>query len=183
MKKLICAFCMVIGLQVQAGEISVAVSQTSVDIGDVISLTLSGTALDSFDTFGLDILFDTSLFAVSSGVFDYPATGVATDLWLDSLFFSSLSNGVAASFADFATYSGDLLLARFELTAIAAGYSSFSVANVEFYDSLVSVTDTLNVTTASDVSATVAAVSEPSMLVLFLLAGVALLGRNTKISG
>ena len=169
MKKLIAALALFVGLNVNAGIISIETSDTNVDIGETVSVTLNATGFGDFDFFDFDFDFNTSIFS-------YDASTLMTDLDPFAGFFvvSETANGMALSFGDVFIVSGDFLLASFDLIVESAGATSFSMGDALFGDSF---GDDLipDVSAAQRVQA-----STPATLGLFAVAAFAFAGFRRK---
>ncbi|QHJ09995.1 hypothetical protein FX988_00204 [Paraglaciecola mesophila] len=173
MKKLIALITLFIGLQAQAGLISLELDSNDVSMGDTIELSIIGSGFSSFDSLSVNVEFDTALFELDE-------SSLGGDLFDTSPFrfvVSSQIFGVALSYLDFAAFmGGDFVIARFNLTATALGQSSFLLSDMvagEFFSGplmVISESDPIAVT----ISAT--EVSEPNSLAVLLTLGFVLMG-------
>jgi hypothetical protein len=175
MKKFICALTFIIGFSVNAGTITIELSDSNVNVGDSVQVSLLATGFDPFDTFDFDFDFDISLFSYDD------TTSLTSDLLAVPPFafdVNQVPDGMALSFLDFNLYAGgDFLLASFDLLALAPGDSLFSLSDLLFSDSS---TSTIDVNSDSVAQSSVTTVSEPGSLALFGLAGLALFGFRRK---
>ena len=176
MKKLIAALALFVGLNVNAGIISIETSDTNVDIGETVSVTLNATGFGDFDFFDFDFDFNTSIFS-------YDASTLMTDLDPFAGFFvvSETANGMALSFGDILIFGGDFLLASFDLIAQSAGVATFSMGDALFGDIF---GDDLNIdisaTQSVEVSTPIVQVSTPATLGIFAIAAFAFAGFRRK---
>ena len=173
MKKLIATLALFVGLNVNAGIITIETTDTNVDIGETVSVNINATGFAPFDTFDFDFDFDTSIFG-------YDPSTLVSDL--SSGFFFDVGQvdgqGMALSFLDFFPKNGDFLVASFDLISLSAGSTSFSLGDGDF-----SQTDILgNVFgIAVDTSANQSVqVSTPATLGIFAIAAFAFAGFRRK---
>ena len=174
MKKLIAALALFVGLSANASVITIEISDTYVDVGETVSVSLLATGLSDFASFSLSFDFDTS-------VFNYDPSSLVTGLNLDPSFsdFGGTQKGDSLNlslFSLFDSFSGDFLLAKFDLIAVAGGLSSFGLSAPVFEGSFIPST-VLDVDT-SDTGLT--KVSAPATLGLLAMAGLALVGLRRK---
>ncbi|WP_158970445.1 hypothetical protein [Paraglaciecola sp. L3A3] len=171
MKKFIATLALFVGLQANAGIIGLELSDTNTNVGENVQVTLSGTGFDAFDTFNLEVEFDTSLFS-------FNPLSVGGDLF-DAIPFifevTEQAYGIAISFIDFIPFvGGDFTIATFDLTAMAKGDTDFELANIEAYDYFAPIDAAeeanLDVSIAIADSTTSTEVSAPATLGLFALA-------------
>lgn len=163
MKKLIAALALFVGLNVNAGLISIVISDTNVDIGETVSVTLNATGFGDFDTFDFDFDFNTSIFS-------YDASTLVSDLSSGIFEVNQVDGeGMALSFLDFAPRSGDFLLASFDLIAQSAGVATFSMGDALFGDLIIDISATQSVQ-----------VSTPATLGIFTIAAFAFAGFRRK---
>jgi hypothetical protein len=169
MKKLIAALALFVGLNVNAGIISIETSDTNVDIGETVSVTLNATGFGDFDFFGFDFNFNTS-------VFSYDASTLMTDLDPLSIFeVNQVADGMAFSFTDVIIVSGDLMLASFDLIALSAGATAFSIGDALFGDFFAGTDLTVDTSAMQRVQ-----VSTPATLGIFAIAAFAFAGFRRK---
>jgi hypothetical protein len=162
------------GGNAKAGLITVSIDQDNVSVGDMIELTLNATGFDEFDTFGINVDFDTSLFSFLPATFtsDLPTFGM---LW------NQVGNGVAIGFVDLFPASGDFLLGKFNLIALENGATNFSLVVNEF--TLSDPFDPFAVATpvnADTSRAAFASVPEPGTLSIMFIALVSLVSLKKK---
>jgi hypothetical protein len=172
MKKLFTLFLLVLSLNVNAGIISLDVSDTDITNGEEVMVSILASDFAPTDTFNFDLVFDTSMFS-------YDDSSLTSDLFVSnsfSLFEVNAFDGfIAFSFLDFfdPISDTDFVLASFNLTALTEGNSDFMFENVEFYapfdggDAIL-----LPVSSNSDINiqASAASVPEPSTWVLVVFA-------------
>jgi hypothetical protein len=172
MKKLVAALTLFLGLQANAGVISIELSNDNVNVGDVVEVTVLGTGFDAFDTLNVDIEFDTGLFSVDE-------LSLGGDLFAAdpfASFFSAQAFGAAFSFLSFDLFAGgDFTIATFDVTAIAAGETEFLLTNILASDFLLGPVDAVEAD--EDV---IAEVSAPATLGLFVIALMGLCGLRRQ---
>ncbi|MDU0353910.1 hypothetical protein RS130_08200 [Paraglaciecola aquimarina] len=163
MKRLLAILTLFVGLNVQAGIISLNISDENVKLDDSVLVTLSGSGFDPFDSLSLDIEFDTS-------VFKFDALSVEGDLLNAAPLIFEVTEqmfGVALTFVDFVPFAGgNFTLATFNLTANAVGSTHFVLTNAI-------ASDFLSGPVQADVvsrSASAAVVSAPATVSLFIIA-------------
>lgn len=172
MKKLIAVLAFFVSLSANANIITVNLSETDVEVGDTVTVSLLADNFDYFDTFDFKFDFDTSIFS-------YDPTSLLSNVSAGILEVNQVANGMALTFVDFFTaYEGNLLLASFNLTVIGAGTSDFSFSDVYFEDAAFQ--SVLTVDSSSSASAEANAVSAPATLGLFAIALFALAGFRRK---
>jgi len=162
------------GGNAKAGLITVSADQDNVSIGEMIELTLNATGFDAFDTFGINVDFDTSLFSF------LPAT-FTSELSTFGMLWNQVGSGVAIGFVDFFPASGDFLLGKFKLVALEAGATNFNLVVNEF--SLSDPFDPFAIATPvnADVSrAAFASVPEPGTLSIMFIALISLISLKRK---
>lgn len=165
------------GGNAKAGLITISTDQDNVSVGEMIELTLNATGFDAFDTFGIHVDFDTSLFSFLPASF-------TSDLSNFAMVWNQVGNGVAIGFVDFLPTSGDFLLGKFNLIALDNGSTNFSLVVNEFslsdpFDPF-AVATIVNADIGGQASASVVGVPEPSTLVIFTLGFIGLLARSYK---
>ncbi len=115
-----------------AGFIKIELDNQNLAIGEVVTASLIAELSNPVDTIDLDILFDTGLFSLntSSVISNLPSDGI------DNFFaFEANSTGAGLTFLSFdEVFSGSLLLASFELTALTEGISIFDVQTRDLYN-------------------------------------------------
>lgn len=173
MKKIILIISLLFAVNVQAGLITIDVSDTDVMVGDSITVNLNATGFDPFDTFDFDFTFDNSLFA-------FDAISFSSDLFFElPLAFEANENlnGLAISFLNFVPYmNADFLLASFQLTALTNGTADFAINNAMFSDFFTPITVDSSPTASTNISAQV---PEPSTLII-LLTALIMIGRINR---
>lgn len=167
-------------LSANAGIITVSVDQTEVAVGDSVEVSLLATGFDFFDVFDLDVLFDSS-------VFSYDSASFSSDLPSFPFGVSALETPteLAISFVDFLPYAGgDFMLAQFNLTALTAGVTDFSLNISEFSLSdpfdIFAPAQQLSVSVDGQSSVTVTSVPEPTTVFLMLVA-IAVISLSRKV--
>ncbi|MCU4675926.1 PEP-CTERM sorting domain-containing protein [Catenovulum sp. 2E275] len=175
LKYIILSLCAVV-YQAQANLIKIELDNTNLSVGETITASLIADFDDSVDTIDLDILFDTSLFSLNS-------SNILTDLpndGFDNIFaFEANPTGAGLTFLSFNNlFSGNLMLASFELTALTEGISSITVQTNELYN--FALDESYNFAQITPASASVITqVPEPTHFALFLV-GLILAGRLRK---
>lgn len=127
MKKLLAALALFVGLNANAGVISVSVSNANVAVGDTVEVSIWAQDFEPLNYLYFELEYNVDLFAF------VPAslTGVLSDssdflYTVDEYFY-----GLAASWDNDNNISeGNFLAAKFNLTAISQGYTDFSLVNV-----------------------------------------------------
>jgi hypothetical protein len=177
MKKIFAILILCINCHANASLIEVVVSDNAIKLGERIEVNLLASNFESFDTFGFDILFDTSIVSFDTSTF---TSDLFAELTVFGIFEATpLAGGVAFSFSDFSPLdTSDFLLASFELVGLGAGITSLSLANVEFFEPFPSST-LLPVDGSSTASI---AVSEPPAFALLLMAGVCMLRARHRFN-
>lgn len=184
MKKVLTVLTLLIGFQANAGLITIATNQDSVNVGDSVTVSLTGSDFDVFDMFNFDFLFDTT-------IYDFAESSLSSDLPLLDEFFDA--EGLrATSFADSGVFfdfyqwdevftDGDeFVLASFDLTAIGSGDNTFSFAESYFSSD---VTGNFFVDTSAQLNSQVQSVSvpEPTTFAIFTLGLMGLAIRRFKL--
>jgi len=173
MKKYILIISLLFACKVQAGLITIGLSDNNVVLGDSITINLTASDFDPFDTFDFDFTYDNSLFT-------FDAVSFSSDLSFGFPFIFTANenlNGLAISFVDFVPYmNADFLLASFQLTAKSAGLANFSLSNVRFADFGTSVTVDSSALASANINAEV---PEPSTWLL-LLSALIMIGRINR---
>ncbi|WP_158965819.1 PEP-CTERM sorting domain-containing protein [Paraglaciecola sp. L3A3] len=174
MRKLIVALALFVGLQANAGVISVELDADNVS--DVVEVTVLGSGFDAFDVLNLDLEFDTSLFSLDE--FSLGGDLFAADSF--GTFLSAQSFGAAFSFVSFDLFAGgDFTIAKFDLTAIGTGVSDFVLTNL-LAENFFGAGPIDAVQADVDVVASVSEVPAPATLGLFAIVGLALFGFRRK---
>jgi hypothetical protein len=173
MKKLIAALAFFVGLNVNAGLISIVTSDTNVDIGETVTVNLNATGFGLFDTFDLDFDFNTSIFS-------YDASTLLTDLDFFLFEVNQVPDGMALSGLDFSPVDGDFLLASFDLIAESAGVATFSMGDALFSEFLSDLDTDTSDTQSIEVSTPIVQVSTPATLGIFAIAAFAFAGFRRK---
>jgi hypothetical protein len=166
-------------MQSFANIINISVSDSEVEVGETLTVTLEGSSFEAFDTFSFDFLFDESLFVFAgSEASDLPNDGSNTFLE----FGTALPGLVGVGYFDYATtFTGDFFVS-FDLEVLAPGASSFSIDNQttdfeSFVDgNVLTVDDALSV----KVQASAVSVSEPDAVVLLTAAFAMFAGFRRK---
>lgn len=172
MKKFIAALALFVGLSANANVINIAVSDSNVALGETVSVSLIASGFEDFDSFDFDFDFDTS-------VFSYDSSSLISDLSFGLAFeVNQVADGMALSFFDFSPVNGDFLLASFDLIALSSGFSSFSIGDLLFSDTIFQ-TD-LVVTADNTLEVEVSDVPAPATLGLLTLALFGLVGLRRK---
>ncbi|WP_158971151.1 hypothetical protein [Paraglaciecola sp. L3A3] len=180
MKKFIAALTLLIGLSANANTISIQLSDTDINLGETVQVSLLATGFEMFDTFDFDLEFDTSTFS-------YDPTTLVSDVadTLPLIFeVNDAANGMAFSFFEpMAFAGGDFLLASFSLTATDIGDIGFSLADSVFADSLFQSELTVDTTARSQISVTEqVAVSAPATVGILAMSMLLMLVRSRKTS-
>lgn len=175
MKTLFSVLLLLIGLQANAGILTVDVSESELNIGDTFEVSINASGFGDV-YFDFDLSFDDSLFS-------FDQSTLVSDLDLDPLtsFFVVSPQSDHIAFSDPFGFSGDALIARFTLTALSYVDSfAFSFTDVEFYDSFdfSLFPAPINTDASSVASVAVSEVPEPSHLVMLAFAAVLLLHRK-----
>jgi len=170
MKKLLATALLFIGFTASANVISIDVSETQVEVGEVVTVSITGSNFDFFDVFDLNFNFDTSLFSYDATTLD-SGLPFAFDPIFPSLTVSEQTFGLAISFLEFTGIAGSGLIASFDLTAIAQGISSFSFSDVLFSDTFLQTELDVDFSDAEQVK-----VSAPVTLGLFGLSALVMFG-------
>jgi hypothetical protein len=184
MKKFLAVLTLLIGFQTNAGPITISSDQDTTDIGDTVNITLTGSGMGAFDFFTLDFVFDTSIYSFlpSSLSSDldlldavWPGEGLtATSKPASGIFFNLYQ------WDEYISAGQDFVLASFELTAIAAGASTFSFGDSYFAGSNGAVTVGLDSVLTTQVISTSTAVPEPSTLAIFALGLMGVVARRVN---
>jgi len=179
MKKFIALLTFLLGLNANAGLISVDISDADVSVNDSILVTINAVGFGLTDMIEFDLEYDDSLF-------NFDSASLTSDLVLFDGLDPLLGLEVAAqAFGLSFDYTGapisdNFVLASFNLTATALGQSMFTISNSFDY----SVFDEYAIEYTSDNNISVAAksVPEPTSIAVFLLAGLALLTNRKSIN-
>jgi len=185
MRKLFIILTLITGLQAHAGLITITSDQSTSEMGDTVMITLTGHDLDPFYYFELDFVFDTNIYAYSSD-------SLTSDLALFNEVFPS--EGLRASpitnsgifldfyqFDEFISANSEFILAKFALTTIDTGQTTFSLIN-NFFAGFNGVIDARSghelQTTVTNSSIKVA---EPKSLGILLIGFLLLMFRNNQV--
>lgn len=175
MKKYLALLTFLVGFQAQAGLITLGLSNTTVNSGETVTVSLMASAMDEFDLFSMNLNFDTSLFS-------YNPLALFSDLDFSGLLeVNQVASGIALNYLAFVPVMGDFMLATFELTAIADGTTAFSLNNIDFTAPGAPIPMD-NVFGSSDIMASVGKVSAPGTMALLCvaLAGIGFSRRQNK---
>jgi hypothetical protein len=161
----------------KAGLITISTDQDNVAVGEMIELSLSATGFDAFDSFGINVDFNTSLFSFLPASF-------SSELSPFGMVSNQVSTGVAISFLDFFPTSGDFLLGKFKLMALEAGSTDFELVVNEFSLSdpfnPFAIATPVNAGVSDPVPASVIGVPEPTTFAIFALGMIGLVIRSIK---
>jgi len=186
MKKVILLVCMMFFGAAKASVINVDVSNTTPFLGDTVTVNINlNGVMEDFTSLLTALQFDSSIFQYVDGSAssDFGLFDASTFLGLDvdttlassgSLFFTLFDDfGFGPVFS-----MGDYLVASFDLLVVGPGTAAIALLDT----SLFTVNDPFNATqaTAGVTSVVATAVSAPSVIALFGLAGVALFGFRRK---
>jgi hypothetical protein len=182
MKKIIAVLGLVFSMQSFANIINIIVSDSDVEVGETIAVTLEGKhfeAFEAFDTFSFDFLFDEDLFVFAgSETSDLPNDGSDSFLTLGT----GYPGLVGVGFFDYvSTFVGDFFVS-FDLNVLASGASSFLIDDqTTFFENVVDNT-VLTTDNSSPIEMQAAAVnvSEPSVVVLLIVISVMFVGLRRK---
>jgi hypothetical protein len=175
MKTLLIALSLLVGFSANANIISVSVSDTEVQVGESIDVSVVVDMTDAFDALSFELEFDTS-------VFEYDASSFSSDL--DFAFIAeqtSQTYGVSFYMLDFiGFFPGSYVASTFSLTAISEGVTNFDV--VEFVAGMLGTgfTTCIDTTVPTTTEVSPAVVSAPSAIALFAAAVLAFAGFRRK---
>ena len=183
MKKLITLITFILAFNANAGQINIDITETTINNGESIAVTLSALNFDETDTFDFDFEYDSLMFS-------YQANSLTSDLdifgsqdpWL-GLEVAQWGFGLSFDFWGdiFAPVDGNFTIASFNLTAENEGLSTFNV--IDFY-SLGAFDDydvTFTHSNAVSVTSAAQAVPEPSSIAIMMIAGMALFFSRKKV--
>lgn len=171
MKKLITLFALLMSINLQAAIINVETDQSNYQVGDEVTVTITGQNLAEIAAFQFDLLFDNTAFAYVStfgsaldGVVDWDFIDAANPIGRGVVFFDWTFAGIGTDAV--------LTIAKFSFTAVKSGVFGFGVGgpdavfgdlNGQDVQASFASLSSVNVADAS-------AVPEPSALALMLLA-------------
>lgn len=174
---------LVMGFNANASLISVDISDTSINVGDTISVTINAVDFEATENFAFDFSFMGSIFNLdsSSMISDLAIVGPVSGL--DGISIEQVAAGlIGFDFVNFfsgaANPAGDFVIAAFNLTAIAQDINTFDLTNFwsdgasSHYDTIYTSGDQVTVSAAT-------AVPEPTSILL-MLAGVMLISARRK---
>ncbi|NRA72265.1 MAG: PEP-CTERM sorting domain-containing protein [Gammaproteobacteria bacterium] len=178
MKKFIAIMALILGFSANASLLTIDVQSNEVNVGDSLTVTINAQNFVDTDIFWVDFAFDTS-------VFSFDSASLTTDLTLFDgvdpfygLEFESQSDGISFNFLTdlFTPVTGDFVLASFDLIAMAVGVSDFGATGSDY---AVDYSASYVGTSLTQVNAAVS-VPEPSIALMMLVAGFALVRVNRK---
>jgi len=169
MRKILLALLSVVVFHTQAGLIETDISVDALEVGERVEVSIEATGFTATSSFWFDFEFDTSLFALDLNSLSSDLTLVDTGLGIfDGLEVTTATFGLGFLFADsFTSVVGDFNLARFELIALGEGHSSFAITGIDSIG--VNAPLTIDSAIAGSGQVNVTTVSEPGMVLLFLL--------------
>lgn len=178
MKTLLIALSLLVGFSANANIISVSVSDTEVQVGESIDVSVVVDMTEAFDALSFELEFDKS-------VFEYDASSFNTDFALAFLPIpSSQPYGFAFSMSDFFGFlPGNYFASTFSLIAISEGVTSFDLMNfvAGFGGSATIEPTSIDASMPPAITeVTPAAVSAPSAIALFAVAVLAFAGFRRK---
>lgn len=173
MKKLITLFALLTSINLQAAIINVETDQGNYQVGDEVTVTITGQNLAEITAFQFDLLFDNTAFAYVS-TFGSDLGDAFSWPWMLTDEANALGRGLAFVDWDFMGIGTDavLTIAKFSFTAVKSGVFGFGVGgpdavfgdlNGQDVQASFASLSSVNVADAS-------AVPEPSALALMLLA-------------
>jgi hypothetical protein len=128
MKKLIAVLALFIGFTANANMISVLVDADALTLGETVEVTVMADITQDVDSFSFQLDFDTSLFS-----YDFASFYSDLEFFADfGLIQGPEDYGFSLALVNYFTVVpiGEYIAARFTLTAIAKGVSSFEIADV-----------------------------------------------------
>lgn len=183
MKKLIALMGLLMSLNVQAAIINVTTDQTNYQLGDEVTVTVTGENLADITSFQFDLLFDNSAFAYVS-TFGSELGDAFSWPWMLTDEANALGRGLAFVDWDFTGIGSNavLTIAKFSFTAVKSGVFGFGLGGPDTVFGDINNQDvqasfgSLSSVNVADASV----VSEPSVLALMLLALMGLAGVRRR---
>lgn len=183
MKKIIMLLVALIGFNANAGVIKIDVDSPEVSAGESVTVSLIANDFSEFDSFDFDLNFNTDIFTFDETSFtsDLPAfDGVLFGLLVEEVHPLGFDKHIAMSFFDLFPASGDFVLAKFELIALTAGLSEFSLSDASFFGAGLP----LDVDTSNTNQAIIASskpIPEPATWLLALMPALLLLAKRRTL--
>ncbi len=183
MKKLITLMTFILAFNANAGIINIDITDTTVNNGESIAVTLNAQNFDETDSFDFDFNYDNSIFSyqassLSSGldIFDNqdPWLGLEVAQWGFGLSFDFLGD-------EFAPIDGSFVIASFNLKSINEGSSTFDVSDFFSWGAFDVYDVTFSNSNAVSVASAAQAVPEPSSIAIMMIAGIALFSSRKKL--